>query len=225
MNAQPVENQTDANLDVSIEEFLEKLGPGQFTGMQALSTQCLGEIQLKLFERKNHLELEVIRARNLINKPGTKLMPFCYVKLYLMEGKICIEKQKTRLEQNQVQVPNSNEPTQTQQNIRNVDPVFQQTFVFMENHKGIDKWVQFSIWSQSIRKTKQIIGVGQLSLTDLKISNPVAGWYKLYNSDAQVAHSTSVSTNMIGPKLSSATEKQLLSSGASELTLNSENLH
>ena len=56
-------------------DFVEGLGPSQLVGRQVLGSPCLGEIQLGLFDRKGHLEVEVIRARGLSSKPGTKLLP------------------------------------------------------------------------------------------------------------------------------------------------------
>ncbi len=56
-------------------DFVEGLGPSQLVGRQVLGSPCLGEIQLGLFDRKGHLEVEVIRARGLSSKPGSKLLP------------------------------------------------------------------------------------------------------------------------------------------------------
>ena len=55
--------------------FVEGLGPGQIVGRQALASPNLGDIQLSLCDRKGNLEVEVIRARGLIAKPGAKLLP------------------------------------------------------------------------------------------------------------------------------------------------------
>jgi len=51
------------------------LGPGQIAGRQVLASPVMGEIQLSLMERHRALEIEVIRARGLIPKPGSKLTP------------------------------------------------------------------------------------------------------------------------------------------------------
>lgn len=56
-------------------EFIEGLGPAQLVGRQVLGSPCLGEIQLGLYDRKGHLEVEVIRARGLMAKPGAKILP------------------------------------------------------------------------------------------------------------------------------------------------------
>ena len=56
-------------------EFVEGLGPSQLVGRQVLGAPCLGEIQLGLYDRKGHLEVEVIRARGLTSKPGARVLP------------------------------------------------------------------------------------------------------------------------------------------------------
>lgn len=59
----------------NVTEFVEGLGPGQLVGRQVLGSPCLGEVQLGLADRKGHLEVEVIRARGLVPKPGSKVIP------------------------------------------------------------------------------------------------------------------------------------------------------
>ena len=54
---------------------MEGLGPSQLVGRQVLGSPCLGEIQLGIADRKGHLEVEVIRARGLMAKPGAKILP------------------------------------------------------------------------------------------------------------------------------------------------------
>jgi regulating synaptic membrane exocytosis protein 2 len=56
-------------------DFVEGLGPSQLVGRQVLGSACLGEIQLGLYDRKGHLEVEVIRARGLMAKQGAKILP------------------------------------------------------------------------------------------------------------------------------------------------------
>jgi len=59
-------------------DFIEGLGQAQLVGHQVLGSACLGKIQLGLYDRKGHLEVEVIRARGLIPKPGAKILPGNY---------------------------------------------------------------------------------------------------------------------------------------------------
>lgn len=56
-----------------ITDFIEGLGPGQLVGRQVLASPTLGDIQLSLCDRKGNLEVEVIRARSLKAKTGSKV--------------------------------------------------------------------------------------------------------------------------------------------------------
>ena len=58
-----------------VSSFVEGLGPGQLVGRQALASPNLGDIQISICDRKGNLEVEVIRARGLQTKPGTKILP------------------------------------------------------------------------------------------------------------------------------------------------------
>ena len=58
-----------------LSEFIDGLGPGQLVGRQVLASPALGEIQLSLCDRRGNLEVEVIRARGLQCKPGSKVLP------------------------------------------------------------------------------------------------------------------------------------------------------
>lgn len=56
-------------------EFIDGLGPGQLVGRQVLGAPALGDIQLSLCYQKGFLEVEVIRARGLQARPGSKVLP------------------------------------------------------------------------------------------------------------------------------------------------------
>lgn len=56
-------------------DFVENLGPGQLVGRQVLGAACLGEIQLGISDKKGSLEVEVIRAKGLVQKTGAKILP------------------------------------------------------------------------------------------------------------------------------------------------------
>lgn len=62
--------------------FIEGLGPGQLVGRQVLASPSLGDIQLSLGDKKGNLEVEVIRARGLQAKPGTKVAPGMQFQIY-----------------------------------------------------------------------------------------------------------------------------------------------
>lgn len=56
-------------------EFIEGLGPGQLVGRQVLGAPSLGDIQLSLCHQRGVLEVEIIRARGLQARPGSKVLP------------------------------------------------------------------------------------------------------------------------------------------------------
>lgn len=58
-----------------LNNFIDDLGPGQIVGRQVLGTSCLGEVQMGLSDKKGRLEVEIIRARGLVPKPGAKSVP------------------------------------------------------------------------------------------------------------------------------------------------------
>ncbi len=58
-----------------LSEFIEGLGPGQLVGRQVLASPALGDIQLSMRDVRGHLEVEVIRARGLQCKAGSKTLP------------------------------------------------------------------------------------------------------------------------------------------------------
>ena len=78
-----------------LHEFISGLGPGQLVGRQVLGSPVLGDIQLSLVDKRGNLEVEVIRARGLQSKPGSKILPAPWVKVYLVSGKKCLAKAKT----------------------------------------------------------------------------------------------------------------------------------
>ncbi|ELU13906.1 hypothetical protein CAPTEDRAFT_224324 [Capitella teleta] len=148
-------------------DFIEGLGPSQLVGRQVLGSPCLGEIQMGLAERQGQLEVEVIRARGLMAKAGAKILPAPYVKVYLMDGKDCIEKQKTTIAR------------------RTLDPLYQKQLFFTENYTA--KVLQVTVWGDYGRMERKVfMGVAQILLDDLDLSNLVIGWYKLFTSSSLV---------------------------------------
>lgn len=77
----------DANDPTS--SFVEGLGAGQIVSRQALASPYLGDIQLSLSDRKGNLEVEVIRARRLQSKPGSKTLPCKYTIQVLTKSNHC----------------------------------------------------------------------------------------------------------------------------------------
>jgi hypothetical protein len=134
-----------------ITDFIDGLGPGQLVGRQALASPSLGDIQLSMADRRGNLEVEVIRARGLVAKLGSKvntnsihlinhlitlflsfqLTPAPYVKVYLVKGKKCVAKAKTGIAR------------------RTLDPLYQQQLFFREKYQGcILQVTTFSLGSQ-----------------------------------------------------------------------------
>ena len=59
-----------------LSEFIDGLGPGQLVGRQVLGASSLGDVQLALkHHAKGYLEVEVVRARELQAKAGSKILP------------------------------------------------------------------------------------------------------------------------------------------------------
>ncbi|XP_032910725.1 regulating synaptic membrane exocytosis protein 1 isoform X20 [Catharus ustulatus] len=147
--------------DSQFSDFLDGLGPAQLVGRQTLATPAMGDIQIGMVDKKGQLEVEVIRARGLTQKPGSKSTPAPYVKVYLLENGACIAKKKTRIAR------------------KTLDPLYQQTLVFEESPQG--KVLQVIVWGDYGRMDhKCFMGVAQILLEELDLSSVVIGWYKLF---------------------------------------------
>uniref|UniRef100_A0A8D0C8S6 Regulating synaptic membrane exocytosis 1 n=1 Tax=Salvator merianae TaxID=96440 RepID=A0A8D0C8S6_SALMN len=147
--------------DSQFSDFLDGLGPAQLVGRQTLATPAMGDIQIGMVDKKGQLEVEVIRARGLIQKPGSKSTPAPYVKVYLLENGACVAKKKTRIAR------------------KTLDPLYQQTLIFDESPQG--KVLQVIVWGDYGRMDhKCFMGVAQILLEELDLSSVVIGWYKLF---------------------------------------------
>ncbi|KAM4043325.1 regulating synaptic membrane exocytosis protein 1 isoform 12-T13 [Anomaloglossus baeobatrachus] len=148
-------------VDSQFSDFLDGLGPAQLVGRQTLATPAMGDIQIGMVDKKGQLEVEVIRARGLIQKPGSKSTPAPYVKVYLLENGACIAKKKTRIAR------------------KTLDPLYQQNLVFEESPNG--KVLQVIVWGDYGRMDhKCFMGVAQILLEELDLASVVIGWYKLF---------------------------------------------
>ncbi|XP_063392957.1 regulating synaptic membrane exocytosis protein 2 isoform X9 [Cydia fagiglandana] len=147
-----------------LSDFIDGLGPGQLVGRQLLGAPTLGDVQLSMCYQKGFLEVEVIRARGLQARQGCRTLPAPYVKVYLVNGKRCVAKAKTSTAR------------------RTLDPLYQQTLTFRENFKGCV--LQVTVWGDygRIEGKKVFMGVAQIMLDDLNLSNIVIGWYKLFGT-------------------------------------------
>ncbi|XP_018801398.1 PREDICTED: uncharacterized protein LOC108976626 [Bactrocera latifrons] len=159
--------------DGQLSEFIDGLGPGQLVGRQVLGAPSLGDIQLSMCHQKGFLEVEVIRARGLQQKPTSKMLPAPYVKVYLVSGKRCIDKMKTSTAR------------------RTLDPLYQQQLVFKQPYQGCI--LQVTVWGDYGRIEKKVfMGVAQIMLDDLNLSNIVIGWYKLFGTTSLVSCPTNL---------------------------------
>ncbi|XP_046425503.1 regulating synaptic membrane exocytosis protein 2 isoform X4 [Neodiprion fabricii] len=152
-----------------LSDFIGGLGPGQLVGRQVLGAPSLGEIQLSMCYTKGYLEVEVIRARYLQGRQGNKVIPAPYVKVYLVSGKKCIAKMKTATAR------------------KTLEPLYQQQLAFRENFQGCI--LQVTVWGDygRIEGKKVFMGVAQIMLDDLDLSNIVIGWYKLFGTTSLVS--------------------------------------
>ncbi|XP_028983289.1 regulating synaptic membrane exocytosis protein 1-like isoform X7 [Betta splendens] len=147
--------------DSQFSDFLDGLGPGQLVGRQTLATPAMGDVQIGLMDKKGQLEVEVIRARGLTPKPGSKSLPAPYVKVYLLDNGNCKAKKKTKIAR------------------KTLEPLYQQHLLFDESPQG--KVLQVIVWGDYGRLDhKCFMGVAQILLEELDLSSTVIGWYKLF---------------------------------------------
>ncbi|XP_034465237.1 regulating synaptic membrane exocytosis protein 1-like isoform X7 [Hippoglossus hippoglossus] len=147
--------------DSQFSDFLDGLGPGQLVGRQTLATPAMGDVQIGLMDKKGQLEVEVIRARGLTPKPGSKSLPAPYVKVYLLDNGTCKAKKKTKIAR------------------KTLEPLYQQPLLFDESPQG--KVLQVIVWGDYGRLDhKCFMGVAQILLEELDLSSTVIGWYKLF---------------------------------------------
>ncbi|XP_036394291.1 regulating synaptic membrane exocytosis protein 2 isoform X32 [Megalops cyprinoides] len=147
--------------DSQFSDFLDGLGPAQLVGRQTLATPSMGDIQIGMVEKKGNLEVEVIRARGLVGKQGSKALPAPYVKVYLLDNGACIAKKKTKVAR------------------KTLDPLYQQQLSFTESPAG--KVLQIIVWGDYGRMDhKSFMGAAQILLDDLDLSHMVIGWFKLF---------------------------------------------
>ncbi|CAF4144395.1 unnamed protein product, partial [Rotaria magnacalcarata] len=162
-------------------EFIEGLGTGQLVGRQVLASPCHGEIQVGVRDQHGLIEVEIVRARNLIQKALYKMPPAPYVKVYLLDGKTCVEKQRTRTTR------------------RTLDPLIQQTLIFKENYR--DKVLQISIWGDYGKLDRKVfMGVCQINLEELHLNSSaqVLDWFKLFSANSLMNNYTIVQQSSKG---------------------------
>uniref|UniRef100_G3T5F2 Regulating synaptic membrane exocytosis 3 n=1 Tax=Loxodonta africana TaxID=9785 RepID=G3T5F2_LOXAF len=169
-------------------DFLDGLGPAQIVGRQTLATPPMaGTWHIAIMDRRGQLEVEVIEARGLTPKPGSKSLPATYIKVYLLENGACLAKKKTKVAK------------------KIHDPLYQQALLFDEGPQG--KVLQVIVWGDYGRMDhKCFMGMAQIMLDELDLSAAVTGWYKLFPTSS-VADSTlgSLTRRLSQSSLESAT--------------------
>ncbi|EQB77135.1 regulating synaptic membrane exocytosis protein 3-like protein [Camelus ferus] len=146
-----------------------------------------GDVHIAIMDRSGQLEVEVIEARGLTPKPGSKSLPAIYIKVYLLENGACLAKKKTKVTK------------------KTCDPLYQQALLFDEGPQG--KVLQVIVWGDYGRMDhKCFMGMAQIMLDELDLSAAVTGWYKLFPTSS-VADSTlgSLTRRLSQSSLESAT--------------------
>ncbi|KAL7985530.1 hypothetical protein Chor_004100 [Crotalus horridus] len=171
-------------------DFLGSMGPAQFVGRQTLATTSMGDVEIGLQERNGQLEVDIIQARGLTAKPGSKTLPgieeyYCnmmdheqeqsidsaYIKAYLLENGVCIAKKKTKVAR------------------KSLDPLYNQVLLFPESPQG--KVLQVIVWGNYGRmERKHFMGVARVLLEELDLSTLAVGWYKLFPTSSMVDPTT-----------------------------------
>ncbi|XP_057702528.1 regulating synaptic membrane exocytosis protein 4 [Corythoichthys intestinalis] len=153
--------------DAQFSDFLDGMGPAQFVGRQTLAMTSMGDVEIGLMERNGGLEVEVVQARGLTMKVGSKGPPAAYIKVYLLENGACVAKKKTKSAR------------------KSLDPLYNQVLVFSESPQG--KVVQLIVWGNYGRmERKCFMGVARILLEELDLSSTVIGWYKLFPTSSMV---------------------------------------
>ncbi|XP_029682919.1 regulating synaptic membrane exocytosis protein 4 isoform X2 [Takifugu rubripes] len=153
--------------DAQFSDFLDGMGPAQFVGRQTLATTSMGDVEIGLLERNGGLEVEVVQARGLTMKSGSKTPPAAYIKVYLLENGVCVAKKKTKSVR------------------KSLDPLYNQVLVFPESPQG--KVVQLIVWGNYGRMDRKcFMGVARILLEELDLSTMVIGWYKLFPTSSMV---------------------------------------
>nr|XP_012636073.2 regulating synaptic membrane exocytosis protein 4 isoform X1 [Microcebus murinus] len=153
--------------DAQFSDFLGSMGPAQFVGRQTLATTPMGDVEIGLQERNGQLEVDIIQARGLTAKPGSKTLPAAYIKAYLLENGVCIAKKKTKVAR------------------KSLDPLYNQVLLFPESPQG--KVLQVIVWGNYGRmERKQFMGVARVLLEELDLTTLAVGWYKLFPTSSMV---------------------------------------
>uniref|UniRef100_A0A914PQK1 C2 domain-containing protein n=1 Tax=Panagrolaimus davidi TaxID=227884 RepID=A0A914PQK1_9BILA len=159
-------HQATAMNDTAFGTFIEDLGKGQIVGRQVLASPVLGEIELTINLSKFGITVSINRGKNLTIRANVNNTPAPYVKLYLMDGKVCVCKAKT------------------QPSRKTTAPVFGQAVEFQENFKH--RTLQITVLGDCGRMERKLfMGIAQINLDKLStLPQPVTSWYKLFHNSS-----------------------------------------
>ncbi|KAH0501747.1 Regulating synaptic membrane exocytosis protein 4 [Microtus ochrogaster] len=195
--------------DAQFSDFLGSMGPAQFVGRQTLATTPMGDVEIGLQERNGQLEVDIIQARGLTAKPGSKTMPAAYIKAYLLENGVCIAKKKTKVARKSLDpllpVGKAGDGIVLQMQGYPSRPDLARIRVMwrMEQIVSKRKEAKVIVWGNYGRmERKQFMGVARVLLEELDLTTLAVGWYKLFPTSSMVDPAT-------GPLLRQASQLSL----------------
>ncbi|XP_025201964.1 regulating synaptic membrane exocytosis protein 2 isoform X4 [Melanaphis sacchari] len=149
--------------------FIGKLGPGQKVSRQILGTPYRGDVKIGFNFFVNFMEVTVFEAKDLINVKETKTkLPDTYVKVYLVKGKKCVEKHRTKTIKESLQ------------------PKYMEMLKFKSSPAGC--LIQVSVWGDYGREKgrKVFMGVAVIYMDSITTSpgSSLTEWYRLFGSSS-----------------------------------------
>ncbi|KAE9542918.1 hypothetical protein AGLY_002829 [Aphis glycines] len=152
--------------------FIGKLGPGQKVSRQILGTPYRGDVKIGFNFFVNFMEVTVFEAKDLINVKETKTkLPDTYVKVYLVKGKKCVEKHRTKTIKESLQ------------------PKYMEMLKFKSSPAGCI--IQVSVWGDYGREKgrKVFMGVAVIYMDSITTSpgTSLTEWYRLFGSSSLVS--------------------------------------
>ncbi|XP_050421274.1 regulating synaptic membrane exocytosis protein 2 isoform X10 [Adelges cooleyi] len=152
-----------------VTNFIGKLGPGQRVSRQILGTPYRGDVKIGFNFFVNFMEVTVFEANNLMNVKETKTkLPDTYVKVYLVKGKKCVEKHRTKTIKESLQ------------------PKYMEVLKFKSSPAGC--LIQVSVWGDYGREKgrKVFMGVAVIYMDNISTSpgTSLTEWYRLFGSSS-----------------------------------------
>ncbi|RMB95655.1 hypothetical protein DUI87_27767 [Hirundo rustica rustica] len=152
-------------------DFLGSMGPAQFVGRQTLATTSMGDVEIGLQERNGQLEVDIIQARGLTPKPGSKTLP---------EHGLALQSVVTF-------VLSHTGPRGHVQTSSMPKPMTLTASVLPPTglHRVVIVWGNYGRMER-----KHFMGVARVLLEELDLSTLAIGWYKLFPTSSMVDPTT-----------------------------------